>query len=173
VSRRIGQRLCVLAAALGLGVAGLAALGQELGAAGFDGADANQDGQLDPGEWDRAGAQLFERIDADGDGLASVQELRQAFDSFDADGDGTIEAGESPLVIILGDADEDGAVTPAEFAAIDWARQSLDLDGDGALSRNEFRDARREIYDRADFDRSVSLNRSEYQGAPSLSLFRF
>ena len=90
----------------------------------------------------------------------------------DAD-DGVIDGNEAPLVIILGDDDRDGRVSPAEFDAIDWDRDSIDADGDGLVSREEFKNARRQVHDQADFDRSTTLGRSEYNGAPSLTLFRF
>jgi len=167
-----GQTLRAAMAVLFVAAAGSSALGQD-GTPGFDQADQNQDGVIDPAEWDRAGSRLFDRVDADSDGLASPQELGRSFDNFDANHDGMIDGRESPLVIILGDTDEDERVSPSEFQAIDWTRKSIDRNGDGAVSRDEFRDARRQIYDRADYDRSLTLNRSEYDGAPSLTLFKF
>jgi Ca2+-binding EF-hand superfamily protein len=167
------RTLCAVLVALGSSIAGPAAMGQDPGSSGFDGADADRDGVVTPDEWDQFSSRLFDSVDRDGDGLASADELRQSFDSFDLNGDGVIEGRESPLVIILGDGDGDGRVSPDEFQAIDWNRKALDRDADGAISREEFRNARRDIYDRADFDRSVTLNRSEYEGAPSLTLFRF
>jgi EF hand len=166
-------RLHALLIMLAVATAGSSALGQDPGPSGFDQADANHDGIVDPDEWDQSSARLFDQIDTNGDGLASPAELGRSYDTFDYNHDGVIEGGESPLVIILGDTDGDGRVSPSEFDSINWTRKSLDSDGDGAVSRDEFRNARREIYDRADFDRSLTLNRSEYQGAPSLSLFQF
>ena len=84
-----------------------------------------------------------------------------------------IHGHEAPLVVILGDKDEDGRVNKDEFDSIDWDRSSIDTDGDGSVSRDEFGRAHRSIYDRADFDRSATLGRSEYEAAPSFTLFRF
>jgi len=61
---------------------------------------------------------------------------------------------------------------PTLAAAAATASRRL-ADGDGRLSRDEFRRAQREIHDEADFDRSTTLGRSEYNGSPSLTLFRF
>lgn len=171
--RKLRATLVVLFVALPVALPASMTLGQDQSASGFDGADGNHDGAVDRDEWEQVGDRLFDQLDTDGDGLASPQELRRSFDSIDADHDGMIDGGESPLVIILGDTDGDDRVSPSEYQAIDWTRKPIDLDGDGAISRDEFRDARRQIYDRADYDRSVTLNRSEYEGAPSLSLFRF
>lgn len=167
-----GRTLRVALVVLFAAAAGCSARGQG-GPPGFDQADRNHDDVIDPAEWDQAGSRVFDRIDADGDGLASPQEFHQSFDGIDSNHDGTIDGGESPLVVILGDSDGDDRVDPSEFQAIDWTRKSIDTDGDGAVSRDEFRDANQQIYDRADYDRSLTLNRSEYQGAPSLTLFKF
>jgi Ca2+-binding EF-hand superfamily protein len=169
VGRTLRAALLVLIVAIPASTAS----GQDQSASGFDALDGNHDGTIDRDEWDQFGDRQFDRVDTDGDGLASPQELRRSFDGFDADHDGMIEGGESPLVIILGDSDGDGRVSPSEFEVIEWTSKPIDRDGDGAISRDEFRDARRQIYDRADYDRSLTLNRSEYNGAPSLSLFRF
>ena len=146
---------------------------QDTEASGFDRVDANDDGVINQEEWERFSSQLFKGIDRDGDGRGSPEELGQAFETFDYNRDGVIDGHEAPLVIILGDADGDGRVSRNEFKAIDWNRGSIDADGDGAVSREEFARARRSIYDRADFDRSTTLGRSEYDAAPSFTLFRF
>ena len=142
-------------------------------ASAFDRADTNQDGAIDADEWAQFSSGLFDRIDRDGDGAAGAAELDEAFETFDYNRDGVIDGDEAPLVIILGDADGDGLVGRDEFEAIDWTRASIDADGDGLVSRKEFADARRRIYDQADFDRSTTLGRSEYDAAPSFTLFRF
>lgn len=163
--------------ALVVSLAGLAvghsALAEDASTSAFDAADANRDGLIDPEEWARFSSGLFDRIDRDGDGKASAAELDEAFETFDYNRDGVIEGHEAPLVIILGDADDDGRVSRDEFDAIDWRQDPIDTDGDGYVSRREFTKARREIHDQADFDRSTTLGRSEYDAAPSLTLFRF
>ena len=142
-------------------------------AGAFEAADRNQDDLIDADEWDRFSAELFDGIDRDADGSASARELDEAYESFDYNKDGVIDGEEAPLVVILGDADDDGRVTRKEFEAIDWTHPQIDADGDGRLSEEEFRRARREVHDAADFDRSTTLGRSEYNGSPSLTLFRF
>ena len=139
----------------------------------FERADANGDGVIDSDEWVQFGSRLFKKIDRDGDGAADAAELGAAFEAFDYNRDGVIDGSEAPLVIILGDVDGDGRVGREEFGAIDWRRDSIDADGDGLVTRKEFAHARRQIYDQADFDRSTTLGRSEYEAAPNLTLFRF
>ncbi len=163
--------LCTLFA-LG-SAAGPAAFAQDTEATGFDEVDANHDGVINLEEWDQFSSRLFDGIDKDGDGEGSPEELGQAFETFDYNKDGVIDGDESPLVIILGDDDGDGRVSPDEYDAIDWTRDSIDANRDGRVSREEFKNTRREVYDQADFDRSTTLGRSEYNGAPGLTLFRF
>lgn len=155
------------------GACGPAVRGQEARAEGFARVDANHDGVIDRDEWEQFSSRLFEGIDRDGDGQASAEELGQSFVTFDYNQDDVIEGHEAPLIIILGDADGDGRVSRDEFAIIDWNRGSIDTDRNGALSREEFARAQRRIYDQADFDRSTTLGRSEFEAAPSFTLFRF
>jgi len=168
--------LCALLALL-IGSAAVsvtpATLAQEAGEMVFDAVDANNDGVINAEEWGQFSSRLFDGIDKDGDGQGSAEELDEAFETFDYNQDGVIDGNEAPLIIILGDGDGDGQVSPEEFETIDWARGSIDTDGDGRISREEFGNARSEVFDRADFDRSTTLGRSEYNGAPSLTLFRF
>ena len=165
--------LCTLLALLSGCATGPTALAQDAGATGFDETDANHDGVINLEEWDQFSSRLFDGIDKDGDGEGSPEELGQAFETFDYNKDGVIDGDESPLVIILGDDDGDGRVSRDEFDSLDWTRDSIDANRDGRVSREEFGNARREVYDRADFDRSTTLGRSEYNAAPSLTLFRF
>ena len=165
--------LCTLLALLIGSAAGPAALAQDAGATGFDEVDANHDGVINLEEWDKFSSRLFDGIDKDGDGEGSPEELGQAFETFDYNQDGVIDGDEAPLIIILGDDDGDGRVSPDEYNSIDWTRDSIDANRDGRVSREEFGNARREVYDQADFDRSTTLGRSEYNGAPSLTMFRF
>jgi Ca2+-binding EF-hand superfamily protein len=165
--------LCTLLALLSESATGPTALAQDAGATGFDEADANHDGVINLEEWDQFSSRLFDGIDKDGDGEGSPEELGQAFETFDYNKDGVIDGNEAPLIIILGDDDGDGRVSRDEFDSLDWTRESIDANRDGRVSREEFGNARREVYDRADFDRSTTLGRSEYNAAPSLTLFRF
>ncbi len=150
-----------------------AALGQDGGATAFDGADANHDGAVTLEEWDGMSARIFDGVDTDKDGQGSAEELSQAFDSFDYNHDGVIDGREAPIIITLGDADGDRLVGPEEFRSIDWTRETIDSNRDGAVSRREFRDARRRIYTQADRDRDRSLSLQEFDDAARITLFRF
>jgi Ca2+-binding EF-hand superfamily protein len=165
--------LCTLLALLSGSAVRPIAFAQDTEATGFDEVDANHDGVINLEEWDQFSSRLFDGIDKDGDGEGSPEELGQAFETFDYNKDGVIDGDEAPLVIILGDDDGDGRVSRDEFDSLDWTRDSIDANRDGRVSREEFKNARREVYDQADFDRSTTLGRSEYNGAPSLTLFRF
>ena len=150
-----------------------AALGQDGGATAFDGADANHDGAVTLEEWDGFSARLFDEVDMDKDGQGSAEELSQAFDSFDYNHDGVIDGREAPIIITLGDADGDRLVGPEEFKSIDWTRETIDSNRDGAVSRQEFREARRKVYNQADLDRDRSLSLHEFDHAARITLFRF
>jgi Ca2+-binding EF-hand superfamily protein len=165
--------LCTLLALLIGSATGPIAFAQDTEATGFDEVDANHDGVINLEEWDQFSSRLFDGIDKDGDGEGSPEELGQAFETFDYNKDGVIDGDEAPLIIILGDDDGDGRVSRDEFDSLDWTRDSIDANKDGRVSREEFKNARREVYDQADFDRSTTLGRSEYNAAPSLTLFRF
>ena len=165
--------LC-LSLAMFLSVTGQrAALSQDAAATAFDGADANHDGAVSLQEWDGSSARIFDGIDTDKDGQGSPEELSQAFDTFDYNHDGVIDGREAPIIISLGDADGDGLVGPEEFKSIDWTRETIDSNRDGAVSRREFRDARRRIYTQADRDRDRSLSLQEFDDAARITLFRF
>jgi len=146
---------------------------RDSGATAFDRADTNKDGVVAPQEWDQASARLFEEVDADGDGQWSPSESAQAFEIFDYNDDGVIDGREAPIIIALGDADGDGAVDREEFEAIDWARKSVDINQDGNISAEEFRNGRRRVYSNADLDRDRRLRRVEIDDAARFTLFRF
>ncbi len=165
--------LCVPLAMLFSVTGQRAALSQDAAATAFDGADANHDGAVSLQEWDGSSARIFDGIDTDKDGQGSPEELSQAFDTFDYNHDGVIDGREAPIIISLGDADGDGLVGPEEFKSIDWTRETIDSNRDGAVSRREFRDARRRVYNQADLDRDSSLTRNELEDAPRITLFRF
>lgn len=111
------------------------------------------------------GAQFFERMDTDGDGLATFAEIRAMraamFDRMDEDGDGSLTIDEAQSAqrqmrqggsqrgnagrgrgggqgVAGMDADGDGRITRDEFAANLGMIARLDQDGDQAISRAEF-----------------------------------
>jgi Ca2+-binding EF-hand superfamily protein len=98
---------------------------------------------------------VFEVLDADDDGFVDRAELRQArgqrFGRMDRDGDGVVSAEEIEALrararrliearLNAADADDDGAITRAEFDALEYRLIAKgDRDGDGRVSADEFR----------------------------------
>ena len=150
-----------------------AALSQDGGATAFDGADSNRDGTVVLEEWDGSSARIFDELDTDKDGQGSPEELSQSFEIFDYNQDGVIDGRESPIIVSLGDVDGDQLVGPEEFTSIDWTRETIDSNRDGAVSRQEFQRARRRVYTNADLDRDSSLNRHEFDDTARIRLLQF
>ncbi len=124
--------------------------------------DANRDGQISEREW----TNVFDKIDEDGDGILSTEELEESrrrvreeagkriFEKLDADGDGTISKEEFPGPddrFNKIDSNSDGEVTPEELKGagekLRGMREGqhgkmmfkrLDGDGSGTISREEF-----------------------------------
>lgn len=103
-------------------------------AAMFDRVDANGDGRVTRDELDAARSDRFERMDANGDGLLTEAELR-------AFGEERAERRAARMLDRM-DEDGDGAVSSAEFAALSERRaermfERADVNGDGAIDRDE------------------------------------
>jgi Ca2+-binding EF-hand superfamily protein len=124
--------------------------------------DTNGDGQIGEREW----LSVFEKIDKDGDGILSKEELEESrreareearkrmFERFDADGSGTISREEfpGPDERFAGmDTNSDGELSPEETkdAAVKmrgmrerqagrWMLNRLDADASGTISKEEF-----------------------------------
>lgn len=114
-------------------------------------ADQNGDRVLTDAEWQRRVDLLFNELDEDDDGYIEVEELKRQFSRLDENKDGRIEPEEAITIVEDGDLNGDGSVSPAEYAAYKWDLAAVDSDGDGRLSRSEFRRAQRQTF--ADFDR--------------------
>ena len=119
----------------------------------------------------RDAAEIFERLDADGDGLVTGAEVASARDA---------RFGEM-------DADGDGSVTLSEFTAHAQAQsveratrmfERLDADGDGVLSRDAL-EARRgrgpgpEMIDRLDADSDGAVSLEEFEAGMDRFAKRF
>lgn len=135
-------------------------------AEGLNRVDENRDGVISREEAGRHGAQRFQKMDIDGDGVLSPAELqqgrssrrgaarKQGFEKVDANGDGTIQSNE-----FRGGAD---------------AFAKLDSNGDGNLSAEELKSGRgqgtrpgrggRDVFGRLDTNQDGKLDRGEFRG---------
>ncbi|HET6655051.1 MAG TPA: hypothetical protein VFH57_02285 [Gammaproteobacteria bacterium] len=153
--------------------------------------DSNGDGVLSQREASdyQPLAKNFNRIDSNGDGNINENEYAAAttflskqpgFSSYDLNGDGFITEQEADAAPRGGlqdvfddvDADDDGNVSPAEFAAatinllggVDF--NSIDTDGDGAISGDEAQDKAPLLwqeFDRVDLNGDDQISKEEYQ----------
>jgi len=141
--------------------------------------DADGDGKLSRDEW----LELFLKLDADGDEALTVKEvlsglmgnrgrgqMGERLKKMDADGDGAISREEfqgPPQFFDRLDQDADGMISKDEMAAIGSrggqgakGRVPWDKDGDGKVSREEFRGPA-EMFDKADADADGLLTMEE------------
>lgn len=115
-------------------------------------------------------ATLLDRLDTNGDGIVSRDEIQAArerlFERLDLDGDGYLDARE---IDILRDAIMDRAV--AMQARLGSQLRRKDENGDGTVSTEEFR-ARTLLFDLADRDGDGRLSTAEFSIIRSLLLGR-
>lgn len=115
-------------------------------------------------------AALIDRLDSDGDGIVSRDEIAAArerlFERLDANGDGNLDAGE---IDALRDAIMDRAV--AMQARLGSQLRRMDANGDGTISAEEFR-TRTLLFDLADRDGDGKLSPAEFAVIRSLLVGR-
>lgn len=111
--------------------------------------DKNGDGKLTKDEVPERMQGIFDRADADHDGVLTADEIRKATPAAVGAGQGRREGrggrGERPNFIRMDpilaaiDADSDGEISAAELAAAPVAVIKLDKNGDGQLTEDEVR----------------------------------
>lgn len=114
-------------------------------AAGLTGADSNQDGKISRSEADAAQDRAFKQLDTDGDGRIDAKE-------FDAGQPGLPD-----------DADK-GAKKRRHRVVSSWFKH-MDANGDGAISRSEYRKALTPYFDRLDSDGDGYISSGELKKA--------
>lgn len=104
--------------------------------------DANGDGKLDVGEFPEQArprlAPFVERFDTDGDKALSIEEFRKGQQVLRTQAVGGMPS--RPLMSAL-DRDGDGVLSKDEIASAADSLKKLDRDGDGSLSREELANA--------------------------------
>lgn len=135
------------------------------------------------------GGAAFERLDADGDGAVTMEEMKAhaeaRFDEADGDNDGFVSPQEmtaartgkrAERMLERFDTDGNGQLSAAELEAAADARSErrvermlkrLDADGDGKLSKAEMLEGRdpARMFERLDKDNSGSLSKEEFAEA--------
>lgn len=103
---------------------------------GFEGADANNDGNITRDEFLARPIQMFERLDANHDGVISAAERPQRQERGERGGDDgpRAERGDRPNP----DTDGNGTISRAEFTAMGAGMfDHLDANNDGRVTREE------------------------------------
>ena len=134
-------------------------------------ADADADGDVEEAEWNEAGSEVFASLDTDHGGSISPAELEAGFDSFDHNRDGVIDKGEADIAGL--DTDGDGVISRTEWRG-DVIQQNLDKDSDGTVSRAEYDAHRRQTFATQDRNGNGRIERTELApDAKRFALFKF
>jgi Ca2+-binding EF-hand superfamily protein len=127
--------------------------------------DSDEDGRLSLSEFQQQSAQRFARLDEDGDGYLTSEEMRAGRADFRGRrGPGAPDG----RAFERADADDDGVVSLAEaqsvWPSLDAERfAAIDADGNGLLTAQELRGGRRALFSNADADGDGALSLAELQ----------
>jgi hypothetical protein len=139
--------------------------------AAFGSTDTDADGAVEMAEWNEAGSEVFASLDTDHGGSLSPAELEAGFDSFDHNRDGVIDTGEADIASL--DTDGDGVISRTEWRG-DIIQQNLDKDSDGSVSRAEYDAHRRQTFATQDRNGNGRIERTELApDAKRFALFKF
>ena len=137
--------------------------------------DTNEDGQLTKEEF-KGPDEMFERLDADGDGVITKAEVEAVRAQRGQRGGDPAQRWQHMLERV--DANNDGQISKDEFQGEDEVFDRLDGNGDGTLSQEEFVAATRRrgqgggdpgqwwqrMLERADANKDGKLSKEEFQG---------
>lgn len=106
----------------------------------FDGMDANHDGSVTSGEHADAAKKIFDLLDDNGDGSVTLAEMEVAHKKITGHAYGEDPGGMTAAARIgYFDINADGVLSASEYATgADHVFQDMDLDHDGALTRQEY-----------------------------------
>lgn len=114
----------------------------------------------------RDGSRMFDRMDADGDGVVTQAELdtqrKQMFTKLDANGDGMISAEEREKMQQRADKFRERMQARAGAAT-----DAADTDGDGNISLDEFMSAPHPMVDAADSNGDGQITKEEFSAGVS------
>ena len=128
---------CAAIAAGALSVATTAHAGFRDGSRMFDRMDANGDGVITQDELKTHREAAFKRLDADSDGLVSTEEQQAARDRSQRMHD-RMQGHQGALTDAL-DTDDDGAISSDEFMAAPYPMaEGADDNDDGSITKDEF-----------------------------------
>jgi Ca2+-binding EF-hand superfamily protein len=118
--------------------------------------DTDQDGSVSPTEHAAGAKKMFEKMDADGDGIVTAQEMSSAHKDMP-----TARSDEGASESATGTASRLGKSDRPKSSASKI--KAIDTDGDGAITAAEHEAGARKMFDKMDKDHNGKLSAAEIQ----------